>query len=406
MKSTKLGRALRFILGDGFRVVLGGPVLPYVCANIKNLGDVALKRAIQKLLPDIQIVPFATRVMQAIALEQRLRNRIRWCCLGGGTLINSPGPLRDIERLMALNLRVFSFGTGVRLPEFWQHLTDYPQQFPQWLAHLRRFSAVTVRGPLSARALLINGIGNVYIVGDPALEFWVGGGPTRRASGKIAINVGRAWGRIWGMDESGMLDRIHETCRLLLGLGYEITIISVWEKDREVADALAARLPASVRVQTAHIDSDVDTYIALLSGCDGIIAVKLHAAVLALCAGTPTVSIEYQPKCRDFMDSLGLGEYCLRSDALEPQAVCALLLKAIRDQPSMRTAVEAKVAYYRQGLRSFADAVRTAVTQGGPLSFPLHEQPMIDHPGKAAFPKESSSSFTVSRVPGAERRES
>ena len=41
---------------------------------------------------------------------------------------------------------------------------------------------------------------------------------------------------------------------------------------------------------------------------------RLHAVVLAAAAGVPSVMLEYQPKCLDFMESIGRTDWCVRTD--------------------------------------------------------------------------------------------
>jgi polysaccharide pyruvyl transferase WcaK-like protein len=43
---------------------------------------------------------------------------------------------------------------------------------------------------------------------------------------------------------------------------------------------------------------------------------KLHSQILAICAGVPTIAVEYQPKTSDFMASIGAVSEVVRIDAL------------------------------------------------------------------------------------------
>ncbi|GBC85877.1 GDP-mannose-dependent alpha-(1-6)-phosphatidylinositol monomannoside mannosyltransferase [bacterium HR11] len=62
---------------------------------------------------------------------------------------------------------------------------------------------------------------------------------------------------------------------------------------------------------------------ALVGACDVLVAMRLHAAVLALRHGVPCISLAYDPKVRHLMVDAGLDEFCfdlgdLRRDVLEP----------------------------------------------------------------------------------------
>ena len=50
---------------------------------------------------------------------------------------------------------------------------------------------------------------------------------------------------------------------------------------------------------------------------DIFIGEKLHSVVLALCTYTPSIMISYAPKCDDFMESVNLHEYTIRTDQLD-----------------------------------------------------------------------------------------
>jgi polysaccharide pyruvyl transferase WcaK-like protein len=58
-----------------------------------------------------------------------------------------------------------------------------------------------------------------------------------------------------------------------------------------------------------------------LEGSYALISVRLHAAVLASCAGVPSVLLAYRSKCRDFMSSMELESFAvpLSRDTSVPQ---------------------------------------------------------------------------------------
>jgi polysaccharide pyruvyl transferase WcaK-like protein len=50
--------------------------------------------------------------------------------------------------------------------------------------------------------------------------------------------------------------------------------------------------------------------------CALFLGMKLHAVILAIAAGAPTVALEYQPKLGDFMASIHAEEHLLRFDSI------------------------------------------------------------------------------------------
>lgn len=56
---------------------------------------------------------------------------------------------------------------------------------------------------------------------------------------------------------------------------------------------------------------EVDEYVAALRDVDVVIGTRLHANIIALMAGVPTIGISYRPKVAQFFEMSGLGEYCI-----------------------------------------------------------------------------------------------
>jgi polysaccharide pyruvyl transferase WcaK-like protein len=75
---------------------------------------------------------------------------------------------------------------------------------------------------------------------------------------------------------------------------------------------------------------------------------KLHAVVLAYCARVPALMIEYRPKCRDFMESIGADEFVVRAD----QQTTELLLAKVEQLNSRGSAListtSLRLEHYRQ----------------------------------------------------------
>ena len=86
--------------------------------------------------------------------------------------------------------------------------------------------------------------------------------------------------------------------------GHEIEIIPVWQKDLEACTRVARRAELAASV-VAPVCYTSDSFLDRVEKLDLIVCLKLHAGVLAAAANVPFVSLEYQPKCRDFAASIG-----------------------------------------------------------------------------------------------------
>ena len=87
-----------------------------------------------------------------------------------------------------------------------------------------------------------------------------------------------------------------------------------------------------------------------MASCELIVGQRLHALVLAAAAGVPGIMLEYQPKCRDFMESIECSERSFRTDHLS----AGQLIEALDELSSSRTVaamkLECAVAEHRRRL--------------------------------------------------------
>jgi len=56
---------------------------------------------------------------------------------------------------------------------------------------------------------------------------------------------------------------------------------------------------------------------------NAFVGIKLHSVILSMCAGVPSIMIEYAPKCRDFMASVDLEDFCLDVDSVDAEVLGA-----------------------------------------------------------------------------------
>lgn len=134
---------------------------------------------------------------------------------------------------------------------------------------------------------------------------------------RIAVSV-RDWPFFaGGRTEEGMeryLDAVAAFVRRVVETdGARVTMVSTcqgvpeyWTDDSKVAARVVERLPAATR-DSVTLDGRFRSPAALidyLRGFDLIVATRMHAGILALCAGVPVVPIAYEFKTRELFTEL------------------------------------------------------------------------------------------------------
>jgi polysaccharide pyruvyl transferase WcaK-like protein len=70
---------------------------------------------------------------------------------------------------------------------------------------------------------------------------------------------------------------------------------------------------------------EVDDYVTALRDVDVLIGTRLHANIIALLAGVPTLGISYRTKVAQFFEMSKLGDYCIDLDEVTPELLSAKL---------------------------------------------------------------------------------
>jgi hypothetical protein len=242
---------------------------------------------------------------------------------GGGTLINrDPWNLATYRELRKRTRSLVPiFGSGVASPEFWSSRPEWKDTRKEWVSTLAELPIVGVRGPNSLGFLSEAGAKNVVVSGDPAIAYhsryrnptvWVR--PDRPL--RVAINTGDCSGNLWGRPDD-IQQSVVALAQWLREEKHHVELLPVWTKDLDPCQQVArlAGLPESTvsAPLTTH-----DKFLKKVETFDLLVAVKLHAAILASAANVPCVILEYQPKCLDFAASIGWERFTIRTSQLTP----------------------------------------------------------------------------------------
>lgn len=321
-------------------------------ARSANLGDRVVYDAVGSLLKPHNLAPLQTPAAARLvrfAHQRGLPGSPVGIVLGGGTLVGSAHFFRWLQPLTDLDLPITTIGVGVHEPLKCGDAAD--RSLVQWLPVLRRMEPVAVRGPRSARVLARFGI-DADVVGDPVLHVDCPDRHGIACRGVLGLNLG-VGGSLLPTDLELLGDFAADLCRAARR-DLRIRYFSVWPPDepflRSVRDALGD-VSEIVRLRSAR------QAMREFQRCDVVVAQKLHAAVLAVRAGVPTLSLGYHSKCSDFFESIGRPEYCLNLADLDGHAATDLLRNLVTDRSTHVEAQDAATARLAGRLRRRAHAI-------------------------------------------------
>ena len=139
---------------------------------------------------------------------------------------------------------------------------------------------------------------------------------------------------IWG-DLSRLITVQAKVVRKLLARGYEVELFAICPQDLAACEEVARQSHAGILPIPEALNSHY-SYASRLAELDLVIALKLHAGVLAACANVPFIMLEYQPKCRDFCASIDWEDYNVRTDNADSNIVMSLAERLLHDPTAGR----------------------------------------------------------------------
>lgn len=267
-----------------------------------NLGDEAIRIAELAKLPQHRTVPTVSgsnwRVFDKLLQLRRKKHLI----VGGGTLVGQVGWIDYVEWRVKQGSALHFFGTGIAFTEDQQ--TNSNAAFNRWSRVIASAKNVAVRGPLSQEIARKMGV-EAEIFGDAAFllynEEMVNRDHSRREH-HVGFNVGECT-----KNQADFEEKCAFVLKKLLLQDYAITVFVVTPSDEVSTERVVRQLGAdSERVRRRSIYHDPFKFMNSVKNMKLFVGTKMHAAGLAMIAGTPSLMIEYAKKCRDFVAPIGL----------------------------------------------------------------------------------------------------
>ena len=143
------------------------------------------------------------------------------------------------------------------------------------------------------------------------------------------------------------------TTRLVVEHGAEVHFISTcqgipeyWTDDSDIASHIASLLSPHVATQV-RVDRQpysTDVLCDFYASCDLVVATRMHAAILAMCGGTPVLPIVYEYKTEELAKEVRLDRWMVNiesSSSAELVEKCDDLLHRLNDAAAaMRDSVK------------------------------------------------------------------
>jgi hypothetical protein len=328
LKKHRLVRRLRYNISPPSRTI------EYIGCNAVNLGDQAVYWAVDQTFPGVTVCysKWTGGLFGALGRYERQQKRLG-SMLGGGTIIGAPpwsrGMADRFEESLDRTGRGFAFGTGVQeliFPPDHEAFVEDPSTYEKWARLLKQCEYVGVRGPRSQIALAEMGVAS-EVIGDPACALVRPEGFWQPRSGHLGINTGNGGGSLWG-DRDTFNQAMGRFVADATRQGWKIEFFALMDDDIEMTQRVARF--AGLADPVIHCEyANPERFMARVSKMEAFVGLKLHSVILAMCAHVPSIMLEYRPKGLDFMASLGLEQFNVRTSDVEPSALRALLSELI-----------------------------------------------------------------------------
>jgi glycosyltransferase involved in cell wall biosynthesis len=292
----------------------------HVRGKFENFGDNLVADAIEALFPGLRLIDCGlSRRVRWLDSLVGIGRFYRYSCLGGGTLINNSVLLPTLQFVCSRTIPLFTMGSGVIDPEFVRGLYG-PGSIADtciegWIECLEKFRFVSVRGVESQRTLADYGFRRATVTGDPALYFARDVIVPKRAAKHIGVNVSN-YSHFWGHRQEETVRILSDLIARLTREDWTVTLFPSMPEDHALSLGIRAALNLE-RIKIFGNYSDRMGLLDQLAAQDLFVGVKLHTVIAACCVSTPAIMIGYQPKCLDFMRTMDLEEFHIRTDQLE-----------------------------------------------------------------------------------------
>jgi len=135
-----------------------------------------------------------------------------------------------------------------------------------------------------------------------------------------------------------------------------------YDDDRVIAKQVVSCMKHGAGVHVHSSAPGVDEFLGMVNQQSLVIGMRLHSLVLATAAGIPVIGLEYMPKVRAYMDSIGQGGYSLKLVAVTTDKLVALIEDTFRQYDTRSQSICSEVSELQSIARnSIAELFKLAV---------------------------------------------
>jgi polysaccharide pyruvyl transferase WcaK-like protein len=258
--------------------------------------------------PQLRVIERLNHFLEPIRLKQA--GQLIW---GGGSVIHTDSSNEYYCRAIDSVPRALSFAVGVSVGPF--RNTKAEKSAARFL---NRLSFIGVRDQISLeRALGIAPNANVKLTFDlaPLLDIAKDKSQIRHATNRIGLGISLCnYERFVGGEikkESERIKTVSEAIKACVKDGAIERVVLIdfnghpQYGDHELHAELAYRISGSVKVEHVKYNEDPTKVIKRIGHLQGMLAMRLHAAVFAFCNSVPNVMLCYHEKCLEWGRMIG-----------------------------------------------------------------------------------------------------
>ena len=316
-------------------------------AHGDDIMEIVTKNAIDKIAKE-----------RHISIEWVEKGKKDLIIVGGGTIlgVNRTGLYEHIRKERA---PIVLFGGGFR-----REKRDIDTEYKKETKKIFKKAILKgVRGYLSQQLFVHMGIEDTEVIGDPALLFEPVEVEQLAGQFKIGVSV-RSMGKTGEsqyVDNITIFRNIAMICDALREQ-YEAKLYffnfakNVHDSDSEGIEGVISRMRYKDGHTLISFERNTEALFSLLGQMDYIVSQRLHPTILGWLQGIPHVALDYQfGKTADFMESLGMGEFVIRTDEFNMDVYKKKFTRLLKEKEIIISHAEKSLAYWRRKQTNFAE---------------------------------------------------